>query len=70
MVYQYLEPGLIIVQVRGEEGHTAGRIGICVVQLEGDTFDEMGDIVRAAYDIRVGSRSSGADCDGPFVGVI
>jgi hypothetical protein len=52
------------------EGLTSCWVGIGLVELEGDAFYEMTEIVRATDDVRVGLGGSASDGYGPSVGMI
>jgi len=46
------------------------RVGIGVVQLERDAFDEVGKVVGAAYHVGARRGRRAANCDSPTVGVV
>ena len=44
---------------------TSGWIRVCIMQLEGDPFDEVGEIVGSSDYFWIWRRCSTSDCDSP-----
>lgn len=52
------------------QAHTPGRIRICLMQLESDTFNEITQIICTSYDVRIWCRGRASYSNCPPMGMV